>query len=144
MLQYYDSVMAQQEVTISPALPPAGKVCRRGSWPPCRPDPHCDTQILLPGAFRIQSDCNSEVRLRLSNPINSSSSSLSPPLLRSSRSRPASPLDTFQKLKSSDNALIWLGGNFTVRLHLTRQHSEFSLKIFGNFTTFLSLLLCRI
>ena len=62
MLQYYDSVMpCDPEVAPGPA---AGKVCRRGSWPPCRPaEPHCDTEILLTTtAFRIQSDCVSEVR----------------------------------------------------------------------------------
>ena len=42
--------------------------CRRSSWPPCTspPDPHCDTQIHVaggPGAYRIQSDCVSEVSI---------------------------------------------------------------------------------
>ena len=68
-MQYYDSVTVtrrDQEAAGGPATPPSGRmVCRRGSWPPCRPEPHCDTQILFTagagGPFRIQSDCVSEV-----------------------------------------------------------------------------------
>ena len=68
-MQYYDSVTVSrrdQEAAGGPATPPSGRmVCRRGSWPPCRPEPHCDTQILFTagagGPFRIQPDCVSEV-----------------------------------------------------------------------------------
>ena len=69
-MDYYDSVMRDQEGGAG-TPPPSKIVCRRGSWPPCRPEPHCDTQILFTaagggggvgGPFRIQSDCVSEVR----------------------------------------------------------------------------------
>ena len=73
-MDYYDSVMRDQEGGAGTVCRPSKIVCRRGSWPPCRPEPHNDTQILFTtagaggggggggGAFRIQSDCVSEVR----------------------------------------------------------------------------------
>ena len=69
-MHYYDSVRREEGGGGEPGTPPSGKiVCRRGSWPPCRPEPHCDTQILFNtgGPFRIQSDCVSEVRSGGSN-----------------------------------------------------------------------------
>ena len=77
VMDYYDSVRPQEKGPGGPGGPggsgppgPRHLVCRRGSWPPARPEPHLDNQIVFTGGggggqFRITSDCVSEVRAGL-------------------------------------------------------------------------------